>query len=268
MEFQMRPTWISSAVALVALLAGLSAVHAQTKAPPGAANTSTRGGIPDLSGHWVGSPPTFSITDPGGRKTGTAEDDTPYQPATLAKLRAERPEAGPNATFDSDDPRIKYCDPIGLPRIFLVPNQIKFVQTLDIVYILFEYGTVGLQVAMNREHPKDPDPSWWGDSIGRYEGDTLVIDTVGFNDKTWLDHVGRPHSDELHLVERFRRVDHDHLRLDITFDDPKAYTRPWVGRKILSLTSRDFVEHACSMSENEHFRQRMIEGIIAPAKPK
>ncbi len=259
---------ICSAVALLTMCMGLQTVHAQTKAPASEATTSIKNGIPDLSGHWVGSPPTFSISDPGGKKTGTAQDDTPYQPATLAKLRSERPEAGPNATFDSDDPRIKYCDPIGLPRIFLVPNQFKFIQTPDTVYMLFEYGTLGLQVAMNRDHPKDPDPTWYGDSVGRYEGDTFVVDTIGFNDKTWLDHVGRPHSDELHLVERFRRIDHDHLQLDITFDDPKAYTRPWNGRKIFTLTDRDYVEHSCSMSENEHFRQRMIDGIIAPAKSK
>lgn len=264
----MRTKWISSVLFFAVLPMGLSALRAQTSAPSGTAKAPTKGAVPDFSGHWLGSPPTFSISDPSGKKTGTAEDDTPYQPAALAKLRSEKPEAGPNATFDSDDPRIKYCDPIGLPRIFLVPNIFKFVQTPDYVYILFEYGTTGLQIAMNRQHPKDPDPTWWGDSIGRYEGDTLVVDTVGFNDKTWLDHVGRPHSDELHLVERFRRIDQNHLQLDVTFDDPKAYTKTWVGRKIFTSTNRDYVEHDCSMSENEHFRQRMIEGIIAPPQAK
>jgi hypothetical protein len=150
----------------------------------------------------------------------------------------------------------------------MVPNVFQFVQTRDTVYLIFEYSTLGLRVAMNRQHPADPDPTWWGDSIGRYEGDTLVIDTVGFNDKTWLDHVGRPHSDELHLIERFRRIDHDHLQLDITIDDPVAYTKTWYGRKILTRTDRDFVDHDCSMSENEHFRKRMIDGILAPPKPK
>ena len=264
----MRGKWISSVVALASAFVSLSAASAQTKAPASGTAAGTKNEIPDFSGRWVGSPPTFSISDPGGRKTGTAQDDTPYQPATLAKLRSEKPEVGPNGTFDSDDPRIKYCDPIGLPRIFLVPNQFRFVQTPDVVYIIFEYTSLALPVAMNRQHPKDPDPTWFGDSIGRYEGDTLVIDTIGFNDKTWLDHAGRPHSDELHLVERFRRLDHDHLQLDITFDDPKAYTRPWNGRKVFTSTDRDFIEHECSMSENEHFRQRMIDGIIAPAKPK
>jgi hypothetical protein len=259
----MRTSWISTATFLAVLLMAVSS-HAQTKAD----SAPVKGAIPDLSGNWLGSAPTFSISDPTGKKTGTAEDDTPYKPDTLAKLRSEKPEAGPNATFDSDDPRIKYCDPIGLPRIFMVPNVFQFVQTPDTVYLIFEYSTLGLRVAMNRPHPADPDPTWWGDSIGRYEGDTLVIDTVGFNDKTWLDHVGRPHSDELHLIERFRRIDHDHLQLDITIDDSVAYTKTWYGRKILTRTDRDFVDHDCSMSENEHFRKRMIDGILAPSKPK
>ena len=95
---------------------------------------------------------------------------------------------------------------------------------------------------MNRKHPDDPDPTWWGDSIGWYEGDTFVVDTVGFNDKTWLDQVGRPHTESLHLVQRFHRVDKEHLQLDVTFDDPKAYTKPWTGQKCSRnriLVSRD-----------------------------
>jgi hypothetical protein len=252
---------IGWAVTGLALVAASSALQAQTKAPSAAAAAQPVT-VPDLSGNWLAGGGTFSITDPTGKKVGTPEDDTPYKPAALAKLKSERPaQAGTSPTFDTTDPRINYCDPIGLPRIYAVPNLFKFVQTPDTVYMLFEYGTVGLQIGLNREHPEDPDPTWWGDSTGRYEGDTLVIDTVGFNDKTWLDHAARPHSDELHLVQRFRRVDHNTLQLDVTFDDPKDYTRPWTGRKTFKLSQRDFVEHSCSMSENEHFRK----AIMAPA---
>ena len=94
----------------------------------------------------------------------------------------------------------------------------------------------------------------------------MVIDTVGFNDKTWLDHVGRPHSDELHLIERFHRIDHDNLQLDLTIDDPKAYTKTWYGRRVFELSQRDFVEHSCSISENEHFRQNIIDPTLTKAK--
>jgi hypothetical protein len=262
----MRHTSLSSALLLSAALFCISPAHAQTKAPAAGAPTQKQAAVPDLSGNWLGSPPTFSISDPSGKKAGTAEDDTPYRPEALAKLKSERPEAGPRGTFDTDDPRIVYCDPIGIPRIYVVPNLFKFVQTPDTVYQIFEYNTLGRQIPLNRQHPKDPDPTWWGDSVAHYEGDTLVIDTVGFNDKTWLDHVGRPHSDELHLIERFRRIDHDNLQLDLTIDDPKAYTKTWYGRKVLKLSQRDFVEHSCSMSENEHFRQNIIDPTLTKAK--
>jgi len=81
------------------------------------------------------------------------------------------------------------------------------IQTPNVVYILYEFTRVWRSIAMDREHPKDPDITWMGDSIGRYEGDTLVIDTIGLSDKTWLDHTGHPHSESLHVVERLRRMD-------------------------------------------------------------
>jgi hypothetical protein len=262
----MRKAFLYSALVGLASLAYVTATHGQTKPSAGSAQGAKQTSIPDLSGNWLGSPATFSISDPSGKKTGTAEDDTPYRPETLAKLKLERPEAGPRGTFDTDDPRIVYCDPIGIPRIYVVPNLFKFVQTPDDVYMIFEYNTLGRQIRLNGSHPKDPDPTWWGDSVGHYEGDTLVIDTVGFNDKTWLDHVGRPHSDQLHLIERFHRIDHNNLQLDLTIDDPGAYTKTWYGRKIFKLTQRDFVEHSCSMSENEHFKQSIIDPTLS--KPK
>jgi hypothetical protein len=262
----MRYRLITAEFLVVSLLLYSSALRAQPKSPGAAAQAEKQTTLPDLSGNWLGSPPTFSISDPSGKKSGTAEDDTPYRPETLAKLKSERPEAGPRGTFDTDDPRIVYCDPIGIPRIYVVPNLFKFVQTPDYVYMIFEYNTLGRQIALKRQHPKDPDPTWWGDSVGHYEGDTLVIDTVGFNDKTWLDHVGRPHSDQLHLIERFHRIDHNNLQLDLTIDDPGAYTKTWYGRKIFKLSQRDFIEHSCSMSENEHFRQSIIDPTLSKTR--
>jgi hypothetical protein len=267
--------WISIAVAPVALFVGLSALQAQTKAPSGAPSsgtkTQTKVAIPDLSGNWGAAPRqsnnSFSLTDPSGSKVGTPEDDTPYQPWALAKLQTERPEAGRNSTFlNTTDPRLKYCDPVGIPRIFLIPNQFKFLQTPDFVYILFEYSNVWYPVAMNKPHSPDPDPTWWGESVGHYEGDTLVVDSIGFNDKTWLDRVGRPHSEDLHLMERFRRVNHDTLQLDVTFDDPKAYTKVWTGRRMFTLGTTPFEDRSCSMSEYEHFRQSVIDPVVAPPK--
>jgi len=177
----------------------------------------------------------------------------------------ERPGSGRNATFENvTDPRIKYCDPIGIPRIYNTPNLFKFVQTPDCVYIFHETGSYWRQIAMNKEHPKDPGPSWWGDSVGKYEGNTLVVDTIGFNDKTRLDHLGRPHTDALHLTERWRRVDPQTLQLDLTFDDPKAYTRPFPGRRLFQLSHREFIDNSCSYSENEQMQENMINAIVKP----
>jgi hypothetical protein len=267
---------VCAAALFAASFAGRTAAG-QTKAPQNsAASSSTKSNaraqlqVPDLSGDWGATlesgVTSFILSDPDYKKTGTPQDDTPYQPWALAKLNSEIPEQGPRASFaNTTDPRIKYCDPVGVPRIYLVPTQFRFVQTPDIVYILYQYGPTWRPIAMNRGHRDDPDPTWWGEAVGKYEGDTLVIDTIGFNDKTWLDHAGRPHSDQLHLVERFRRVDHDTLELDLLFDDPKAYTKPWSGRRVFKLQHGGFDDaYACSLSEYQHFQQSVADPVSAP----
>ena len=267
----MRNFLLHSAAVLLALIALSANSGAQTSAPANS-KPGAQAQVPDLSGDWGaplgGGGGSFIISDPGEKKTGTPQDDTPYQPWALAKLNSERPEGGPRATFENTtDPRIKYCDPIGVPRIYLVPTQFRFVQTADIVYILYQYGPTWRPILMGRPHRQDPDPTWWGDSVGKYEGDTLVVDSIGFNDKTWLDHVGRPHSDEMHLVEKFKRINHDTLQLDLIFDDPKAYTKPWAGQKIFKLQHGGFDDaYACSMSEYEHFQKSVTDPVIAPKK--
>jgi hypothetical protein len=102
--------------------------------------------------------------------------------------------------------------------------------------MVFEYDHFVRQIyADGRKHAEEPVPTWMGDSIGRWEGNTLVVDTVGFNDQTWLDYSGHPHSDALHVVERFQRVDHNTLKIDLAIEDPKAYTKPWGGRMLFEL---------------------------------
>ncbi len=128
------------------------------------------------------------------------------------------------------------CFPAGPTRILLAANPFEIVQNPNRVLLLYEWDHWTQQIWTDgRGHPKDLDPSWFGHSIGNWEGDTLVVDTVGLNDKTWLDAGGHVHSDALHLVERFRRVDHDTLVVDLTFDDPKAYTKPWTGQRVYKL---------------------------------
>lgn len=108
--------------------------------------------------------------------------------------------------------------------------------------------------------------TWLGDSIGRCEGDTFVVDTVGFNDKTWLDHVGHPHSDALHVIERFRHVNPNILELTLTVDDPKAYTKSMTGKKHFTLSTSPMGETIGSTSEMESFEKEILDPTTKPLK--
>lgn len=179
----------------------------------------------DLSGVWLGRPEadTFSASAPS------------MQPWAEAKFKTVKPGYGPHASALSQDPLLD-CLPPGMPRILLVPFPMQIAQIPGEVIMLFEYDHYVRHIYMDRrEHPKNMDLTWMGDSIGKWDGNTLVVDTVGLTDRSWLDQVGHPHSSALHLVERIRRVDHETLQDDITIDDPKAYTKPWTGQRIFKL---------------------------------
>jgi hypothetical protein len=182
-------------------------------------------------------------------------------PWAIERYDAARPPFGPKATFQSiNDPVQLYCDPPGIPRIYPYPWEFTILQTKDVVYMLFEFTRVWRSIAMNRDHPKDPDPTWLGDSVGKYErGDTLVIDTIGFNDKTWLDQTGNPHSDALHLIERVRLADHETLEISMTVDDAKAYTRPFTGRRMFKRSTSPMGETICSVSEMQSFQKEIMD---------
>jgi hypothetical protein len=105
-----------------------------------------------------------------------------------------------------------------------------------VVYILSEMDHSVRRIYMDgRGHPDGYPSTWMGHSIGKYEGNTLVVDTAAINETTWIDTLGHPHSDALHLVERIRRLNHDTLEIEVTFEDPKIYTRPWTGKKVYQL---------------------------------
>ena len=181
---------------------------------------------PDFSGVWF---------VPVYHRTLLPKEDPPFQPWAEALLKKRDVE---NNTADPDsgpDP-IERCFPPGVPRIMLQPFPWEIVHAKDRVLMIFEYQALTRQIFTDgRRHPKDLESTYMGHSIGRYEGDTLVIDTVGLNDKTWLDPMGLPHSDALHVVERLHRLDHDTLQVDYTIDDPKAYTKPWTAQRIFKL---------------------------------
>jgi hypothetical protein len=104
--------------------------------------------------------------------------------------------------------------------------------------------------------------------VGRYEGGALVIDTIGFNDKTWLDMVGHPHSDSLHTVERIRRLSHDSLEMQLTIDDPKTYTKPFTATRVWKLSSFPMGETMCSVSEVQSFQKNIMDRTVSPSPAK
>jgi hypothetical protein len=228
----MRNRIMCQIVALVSVLVFSAIIFAQTAQPSGAVKGQMAAPTPDLSGVWSrypgGGPSRNFLSDP--------KTEPPMTPWAEEKYRAIKPSyQGP--TGYRNDPVIN-CFPPGIPRIYLVDLQgvMEIIQISGRVIMLFEFDHYVRQIYTDgREHNKDLPPLWMGDSIGKWDGDTLVVDTTGFNDKTRVDKMGHPHSEALHIVERFRRVDHDNLKLEITIEDPKAYTKPWGGQLSFQL---------------------------------
>ena len=274
----MRNRLVASAMATLAVITVAAILHEQPAAQGAAAGRQAASStVPDLSGDWAPDPKrggigqSLSISDNAGRNRGK-EPDIPYQPWALKQTLSERPSTGGGSEFDkTTDPQVLYCEPPGVPHIYLWPIKTKFVQTPEAVFILHELGPFFRMVRLNSKHPEDPDPQWWGHSIGWYEnGDTLVVDTIGFNDKTWLDQVGHPHTEKMHLIERYKRVDRGTLELEMTIDDPGAYTKPWNARRNFILSTTGFMRYQqiCSIRENQQFFDNLAKPAIAPAPGK
>ena len=150
-----------------------------------------------------------------------------------------------------DNPTTR-CLPTGIPWVYGLPDPYKVVQTPGLTLMMFEGEPVRQIYTDGRKHTPDPDPAWSGYSVGQWEGDTLVVDTIGFNDKTWLDALGHPHSEALHVVERFHRVDFGHMDLQLTFDDPKAYSRPvTVKYSEVLAPDTDLLDYICTENERD-----------------
>lgn len=234
-----------SLLALWTVLASSSSLRAQT-AESREAKAQAPSSSPDLSGIWNrrGSAST--------RYLGYAftKDEPPMTPWAVERFKANRPSFGPHAVTDTNDPTYS-CFLPGIPRIYVHPDPFEIIQTPGRVIMVFEYEDIVRQIWTDgREHPKNVDPSerlWMGDSIGHWEGDTLVVDTTDFNDKTWLDRAGHPHSEDLHVVERIRRIDHDNLQIDLKLEDLKAYTQPITSELNYQLRPGwKIMEHACT----------------------
>jgi hypothetical protein len=203
-------------------LGRLSGEFTPTASPEIAAGPVPRlpDGKPDLSGPWVGGGSNDDIEHEGGLKPG----DFPLLPWAKA-LRDSRKE--------QDEPYL-YCTPMSVPRVNPYPWRFIHSQTANgsgTIYVVHENGDAGFirHIFMDgRKHPDADDliPTWWGHSIGRWEGDTLVIDTVGYNDKFWFDSRGTPHTEQLHTIERWTRINYGTMTNELTIEDPGALSRP------------------------------------------
>ena len=236
-------------------------------APPSAAQAPayraprTANGKPELSGIWqalntadwdlegqaaaAGPVPSLGAVFAKPPGLGVVEgDEIPYLPAMAAKKKENQ------ADWVKLDPEVK-CYLPGVPRATYLPYPFQIVQSQNNILISYEYA--GAVRIINMGAPtKAPADSWMGWSNGHWEGETLVVDSAGFNDKVWIDSAGHPTSESLHIQERFRRRDFGHMDLQITIDDPKMYTKP-VTFKVtqLLLPDSDILEYFCTENEKD-----------------
>jgi hypothetical protein len=236
-------------LSLPLLLAGFVPAHAQwTKVPTPGVPLSAKldltapaprlpDGKPNLAGVWQGDT-KFLQNLAVALKPG----ELSMKPWAAA-ITAER-KTGAHA---AEEPQAN-CLPPGVPRIISTPYPFKIIQTSDQVLVLYESYELNRQIFLDgRQLVKDPNPSWMGYSTGKWDKDTLVVDTVGFNGKTWLDSTGHPTTDALHVTERYHRRDVGHLELQITIDDAKAYDKPWTISQVLTLEpGAEVLEFACN----------------------
>jgi hypothetical protein len=160
------------------------------------------------------------------------------------------------------------CWPLGVPAFVLGMIQpIFFVQTPKLVLLTWQEGQMVRHVYMNVPHSKTVKPSWFGESVGHYEGDTLVIDTTGLNDQTWVDHFRTPHTDRLHVIERYRMIEGGKtLEVNIRVEDPGAFTTPWNGIQRFRRAEGPLLESICA-ENNVGFFNQVVESIPEAAKP-
>lgn len=181
----------------------------------------------DLTGVWMLRNPASMRSFAGATFT---KDEPELTPWAQARYKEAKPSNNGAYTLQTtNDPVLTKCDPPGVPRVYFHPYPFEFVHTPKYTLLLYEYDHVVRRIYTDgRPIPNDPDLTWMGYSVGHWQGDnTFVVETAGFNDKTWLDRLGHPHSNQLRVIERFRRIDRDHMEIDITMQDPKALVKPW-----------------------------------------
>jgi len=239
-------------VALVLLLA-LRPVAAQAPASASLEHGS------DLSGVWT------NVNLPGTADWAIYTFSAELPALTdwgKARFDAAKPQRGPRGVpvAETDD-RVYKCYPPGTPRIYLHPFPMEIIQLPGRVLMVFEYDHLVRQIYTDgREHRTDLPASWMGDSIGHWEGETLVVESTGFNDLTWIDRIAVPHSDEMRLIERIHMNDRNELQVDMRVEDPKALAKPWEFSRYYRKTDWTIEELMCEDNATySEFENELLE---------
>ena len=263
--------------------------------PSYAGKKSAPAPIRDISGIWdaaeqdggrqqSGALEHPALTAPRGKGIeGGQADETgimrplSYTPAGLEALKANKPSGPSVRQFPAalaNDPADQ-CDPVGFPRMELFElRTIELLQTPEkVIYLNQFYGNWRTIWTDGRELPKDPDLRWNGYSVGKWvDAYTFVVETVGLNPRSWLDHAGRPHREDLRVEERFHRVDHDNMELTVTIYDPKMYKEPWQGLNKFPLHLQppgfDMSEMLCSPIDFAEYNKQVGDAVLPNAEKK
>jgi hypothetical protein len=253
---------ISAAIAAVFLLPGSSsAQNTLGGSVPGEARVAVTdwkpptgpaprlpNGRPDFTGVW--DHPYVNDMSMTGRNPAvqTGAGQIPYTPAGLENIKAYDPANGDYTGM---------CMPFGLTRSMNSPYPIQIMQSDKHVAFLFEQSTWFHVAPFRNEHPAEVEPTWFGHSIAKWDGDTLVIDTIGFNGFTRLDTKGNPHSDKLHVVQTLKHVDAGHVAYTITIDDPVYYSSPWKNERTFTLSNGELFEYSCEENNRSLWEGRI-----------
>ena len=220
--------------------------------PPAGPTPRTPSGKVDFSGVWS-KPYVPDMTKDGRDQKGFAE--LPFTPWGESQWKAYDAAEGDYTGS---------CLPFGMTRSVNTPEPMQIMQSDKYFAFLFEQNSWFSVIPIDGRKHGDGIPTWFGDSVGHWEADTLVIDTVNFNGKTRLDTIGHPHSDQLHLVQRFSRPDLGHIRYEVTVDDPKTFAKPWTNTRTFTLRPDwEMMEYSC-----EENNKSLWEGRIKVPKYK
>jgi hypothetical protein len=246
-----------------------------TSSPVQNEHTSAPAPKHDISGTW--DPGDNGIGQLGSKampEDGNPQHQPPLTPEGREAFSQNKASNGIRAVLpaETNDPVVT-CDPQGMPREDLYEMRTtQILQTPEKIFALYTFGKIWRVIWTDgRELPKDPEPRWYGYSVGKWVDDyTLLVQTTGLDDRTWIDRAGRPHSDALRVEERFHRVDRDHLELSVTIDDPKMYTKPWLALDKLrfDLQPRDFDVREMICSPSEFAQYNKLIGNPASEKNK